>query len=182
MSIVALWLPILVSAVVIFIASALVWMVMPWHKSDFSKSADEETVRAALKDARPGYYMVPYCIDPAELKDPEMQTKYVEGPQAFITIVPNGLPNMAPKLIMSFLTYLVVGVICAYFVSRTAGADASYLSVFRISGAVAFIAYGMAYIQDSVWFGRPWSLTAKNLFDALIYGLLTGGCFGWLAG
>ena len=50
-----------------------------------------------------------------------------------------------------------------------------------IAGAVAFVAYGIAYIQDSIWFGRPWPITARYIFDALIYGLLTGGTFGWLA-
>ena len=50
-----------------------------------------------------------------------------------------------------------------------------------VVGATAFIAHGIAGIPDSIWFGRPWSLTAKNMFDALLYGLLTGGAFGWLA-
>ena len=96
-------------------------------------------------------------------------------------MVPDGLPQMGPKLAMSFLNNVLVGVLCAYFVSRTLDAEASYLAVFRISGTVAWIAYGIAYIQDSIWFGKPWPVTAKNLLDALIYGLLTGGVFGWLA-
>jgi len=182
MSIAALWLPILVSAVFVFIASAIVWMAMPWHKTDFRKTRDEEGVRAVLRGHEPGYYLLPYCIDPKELKKPEVEQKYVDGPQAYITVVPNGLPQMGPKLIMSFVYYILVGIICAYFVSRTAVPDAGYLATFRIAGAVAFVAYGIAYIQDSIWFGRPWPITAKYLFDALIYGLLTGGTFGWLAG
>ena len=116
MGIADLWLPILVSAVIVFIASALVWTVLPWHKTDFSKTGDEEGVRSALKGATPGYYMVPYCTDPAELKNEAMAQKYIDGPQAFITVVPNGLPNMGPKLVMSFIYNLLVGVICAYFV------------------------------------------------------------------
>ena len=91
------------------------------------------------------------------------------------------LPSKGPNLVMSFLYYLVVGVLCAYFVSRTATPDASYLATFRIAGTVAFVSYGIAYFQESIWFGRPWSVTGKNLLDALIYGLVTGGAFGWLA-
>ena len=180
MGIAELWLPILVSAIIVFVVSALVWMVLPWHKSDFEKTGNEDAVRDALKGSAPGYYMVPYCTDPAELKNEEVAQKYIDGPQAFITVVPNGMPQMGPKLIMSFLFYILVGIICAYFVTRTAGPDASYLGVFRIAGATAFIAYGVGYFQESIWFGRPWSLTAKNLLDAFIYGLLTGGVFGWL--
>lgn len=180
MGIIELWAPILVSAVVVFVMSALVWTVLPWHKTDFKKTGDEEAVRAALKGAAPGFYLVPYCMDPAELKKDEVAQKYIDGPQAYVTVIPNGLPTMGPKLAMSFLYNILVGVLCAYFVSRTLAAGASYLEVFRIAGTTAFIAYGIAYFQESIWFGRPWSITAKSLFDSLLYALLTGGVFGWL--
>lgn len=181
MSIVSLWLPIIVSAVVVFVASAIVWMVLKWHNSDFLRTGDEERARAALHGLKPGFYVLPYCMDPAEYKNPEMQEKFKTGPLGYITIMPNGLPRMSGKLIGIFLFFLAVSVLCAYVVSRTLTADAEYLEVFRIAGTVAFIANGIAVIPDSIWFGRPWSITAKNLLDALIYGLLTGGVFGWLA-
>lgn len=180
MGIADLWMPILASTVIIFVVSALVWMVLPWHKTDFSPPGNEEGVRSALKGYAPGFYMLPHCMDPAELKKDSVAQKYIDGPVGFVTIVPNGAPNMGPKLILSFVYFLFVSILCAYFVSRTLAADADYLAVFRIAGTTAWIAYGVAYIQDSVWFGRPWSLTIKNLLDALIYGLLTGGVFGWL--
>lgn len=179
MTILSLWLPILVSAVVVFIAGAVIWMAMPWHKSDWSKTADEEAVRAALRGTSPGMYTLPHC-EPSEFKDPAMQKKFKEGPQAFITVVPDGLPQMGGKLVMMFLYNVLVAICCAYFVSRTLTAGAEYLATFRIAGTVAFIAYGVAYVQESIWFGRSWSVTLKTFLDALIYGLLTGGVFGWL--
>ena len=84
-------------------------------------------------------------------------------------------------MVLSFLNSIFVGILCAYFVTRTTGNDASYIEVFRIAGTVAWVAYGVAYVQDSIWFGRPWSITIKSMIDALIYALLTGGAFGWLA-
>lgn len=179
MTIMSLWQPILVSAVLTFIAGAVIWMIMPWHKTDWQKTADEEDVRAALKSTDPGMYTVPNC-NPAQFKDPEMQQKFKDGPQAFITIVPNGIPQMGGKLLLMFVYNLLVAILCAYFVSRTASPDADYLGIFRIAGTVAFTAYGFAYIQESIWFGRSWSLTGKTFLDALIYGLLVGGAFGWL--
>lgn len=181
MNILDLWMPIVVSAVFVWVFSALVWMVFPWHKSDFSKTTDEEAVRSSLKGLLPGYYNVPHVIDQNALKDPEVRRKFDEGPLAFITIVPSGLPNMAKNMVLSFAYYLLVGIICAYVVTRTSGADASYLQVFRITGTVAFVSYGFAYFQDSIWFGRPWSISAKSMLDAFLYALLTGGVFGWLA-
>ena len=182
MTIMTLWLPIIVSAVVIFIAGAVIWMVMPWHKKEWQKTSDEEAVRTVLKGCEPGMYTVPNCPDQSQFKRPEMRQKFIDGPQAFITVVPSGLPRMGGKLVMMFGYNLVVAIVCAYIVSRTLAPGADYLAVFRISGTVAFIAYGMAYIQESVWFGRKWLSTAMTFLDALIYGLLTGGIFGWLAG
>lgn len=181
MTILSLWMPILVSALLVFIASAAIWTALPWHKSDFAKTDREEAVREALRGQVPGYYMLPFVMDQAAFKNPEVQQKWIDGPLAYITVIPNGLPKMGPKLVMSFLYYVIVGIVCAYVVSRTTGPGGDYLSVFRIAGTVSFIAYGVAYIQDSIWFGRPWAITGKNLFDALIYSLLTGGVFGWLA-
>ena len=181
MSIFALWMPIVASAAAVWFLSALVWTVLPWHKSDFSKSGDEEAVRAALRGLAPGFYNVPHCLSQAALKEPEMQKKFADGPLAFITIVPNGVPQMGGKLLASFLYNVFVGVLAAYMVSRTASPDADYLEVFRIAGTTCWIAYGVAYLQDSIWFGRPLLISLKSLFDASLYALITGGVFGWLA-
>ena len=180
MTIMTLWQPILVSAIVAFIAGSVIWMAMPWHKNDWSSTSDEEGVRNALKGLAPGQYSVPHCHDQASFKDPAMQQKFKDGPVAFVTVIPSGMPNMGPKLGLMFAYNVLVGILCAYFVSRTVAVGADYLAVFRISGTVAFIAYGVAYVQESVWFGRPWSATMKTFLDALIYSGLTGGVFGWL--
>lgn len=180
MGIASLWLPILVSAAIVWFASALVWVALPWHKKDFSGVSDEEGARSALAGLAPGNYMLPYCRDQNELEDEAVRKKFEDGPIAFLTVLPNGLPTMGGKLVGSFVFNVLVGVLCAYLVTRTVAVDAGYLEVFRVSGTVAFIAYSIAYVQDSIWFGRPWSITAKSLLDALMYALLTGGVFGWL--
>jgi hypothetical protein len=181
MSIAELWLPILVSAVIVWIASALIWTVLPWHKSDYAKTGDEEGVRAALKGLSPGFYNVPHVKDMQDLKNPEVEQKFADGPVTFITVLQNGMPNMARNMVLQIAYFVFVGILCAYFVSRTTGPDANYLEVFRIAGTVAFVANGVGVVPDSIWFGRPWSNTAKIMMDGLIYGLLTGGVFGWLA-
>jgi hypothetical protein len=124
---------------------------------------------------------VPHIKDMKELKQPDVEQKFTDGPLAFITVLPNGMPNMPRNMGLQFVYFIIVGILCAYVVSRTTGPDAAYLEVFRIAGTVAFIANGVGVIPDSIWFGRPWSHAAKTLMDGLIYGLLTGGVFGWLA-
>lgn len=176
----SLWLAILGSAILVWIASALVWTVLPHHKSDFKGVPDEEAARQALAGLQPGQYNVPHCASQAELKAPEMQKKFAKGPLAFITVLPNGMPSMGKNMALSFVFNLVVGVVVAYLVSRTVAPGSDYLAVFRISATTAWLAYGFATIPDAIWFGRPWSAIVKNLGDALVYALLTGGVFGWL--
>ena len=180
MGIFDLWLPILVSAVVVWVASSIIWAVLKYHNSDYKKTGDEESVRAALKGNEPGYYLLPYCVNQADINIPEVKQKFDDGPIAYITMLPNGMPKMPPKLVAMLVYFLLIGILCAYFVTRTLPPDASYLSVFRVAGTVAFIANSFAVVPESIWFGRPWSITVKTFIDALVYGLLTGGVFGWL--
>ena len=161
--------------------SSAIWVVFKWHNSDYTRIDREEDARAALKGSKPGFYLLPFCVDFSEMAKPDMQQKFSDGPIAYITVAPNGMPSMGPKMLSMIAYFLLVSVLCAYMVTRTMAPDADYLSVFRIAGTVAFIANGFAVIPESIWFSRPWSMTVKNIFDALIYGLLTGGVFGWLA-
>ena len=178
MSIADFWLPILVASAFTFVAGAVIWMLMPWHKTDYRKTSDEAAVRAALKGSSPGLYNVPHARTNADYQSDDMKQKMKDGPNVFITVIPAGVPSMGPKLAANYLYNLLVAALCAYMLTMT---DAeSYLDVYRVTCTTAWIAYGVAYIQETVWFGRPWTVTAKNLFDALIYGLVTGGVFGWL--
>jgi len=180
-SIASLWLPILLSAVFVFIASALAWTVLPHHKSDYKPMRDEDRVQAALQDQHltPGQYMFPWAMG-SDLKQPEVIAKFQNGPVGMLTVWPNGIPNMGKAMGLSFVYYLVVSVLVAYVASRTIDGGADYLSVFRIVGVVAGLTYAGAYVPDAIWFGRPWPGTLKNILDALVYGLLTAGTFGWL--
>ena len=73
-----------------------------------------------------------------------------------------------------------VGVFAAYIAGRVLPLGSHYLSVFRFAGATAFIAYSLGIWQNSIWYKKQWSTTIKSTIDGLIYGMLTGGCFGWL--
>ena len=181
MEIIAHWLPILVSAVFCFIVSALIWTLLKYHNRDYKKAGDEEAVRAALRGSEPGFYIVPFSLDPADAKDPEFQRKFDEGPLAYITVAATGMPNMGAKMVTMFIYFVAVGVLAAYFMTFSVSDDADYLAKFRVAGTVAFIANSMALVPESIWFERPWSMTAKNFVDAAIYSLVTGGVFGWLA-
>lgn len=178
----SLWLPILLSAVLVWIASAIIWMVLPHHKQDYQGLPDEDAARAAFgpQNLRPGQYNIPHCTSMADMKRPDVQKKFDQGPVAFITVLTNGMPAMGRNMALSFVFYLVISAIVAYLASRTLSPASDYLAVFRVVGTVSWLAYGTAVIQDAIWFGRPWTSVVKSLFDALVYALATAGVFGWL--
>ncbi len=178
----ALWLPILLSAVFVFFVSYFVHMVLPYHRSDFARLPKEDDVAAALRPFAipPGDYMLPCGTGPESMKDPKFLEKMKQGPVFVMTMMPAGSFNLGPALLQWFAYSLLVGVFAAYVAGRALGAGTPYLAVFRFAGVVAFTGYGLALVQDSIWYRKSWSTTLKNLFDALLYGLLTGGTFGWL--
>ena len=178
----ALWLPIVLSAVAVFIASSLVHMVLQYHNSDYRRFPDEEAARRAVGalNLAPGDYAMPHCASSKEMSSPGFTARYKEGPVAFMTVLKAGNMAMGPALAQWFVFLLVVGVFTAYVTRLSLPAGAEYLPVHRMAGTVAFMAYGLGMIPQSIWFHRDWKATGKSLFDALVYGLLTGGVFGWL--
>jgi hypothetical protein len=74
----------------------------------------------------------------------------------------------------------VVSFFVAYVASHTLEPGAPYLRVFRIAGATAFLAYAAGQVPAAIWMGKPWAVAIKEVFDGLLYGLVTGGAFGWL--
>jgi hypothetical protein len=180
-----LWLPIVVSAVLVFIASSLIHMVIKWHNTDYNKLANEDEVRAALRasSAAPAQYVIPHCADMKAMQAPEMQKKFVEGPIAFITLRPPGAPKMGGALGGWFAYTLVISAIAAYVAHKTLtpmGTEVNFLQVCRVASALAFVAYGGGSVQLGIWMGKPWGSVAKDLADAAIYAALTGVTFGYL--
>jgi Flp pilus assembly protein TadB len=181
-SILALWLPILLSAVIVFVASSLIHMVFGYHAGDLRKLPDEDSVANTLRQLKvpAGEYILPHAGSPKEMRSPEFQEKVKKGPGALLTIWAGGRPSMTVNLIQWFLYSVLVGVFAAYVAGRALQVGAPYLAVFRFAGVTAFCCYTVAGWQDSIWFRRSWSTTFKNTIDGLIYALLTGGTFGWL--
>lgn len=176
-----LWAPILLSAVIVFVASSILHMVLPYHRSDYQKLPDEEKVTAAIREAgvTRGLYMFPHC-DHKEMKSPETVEKFKRGPVGTMTVFRSGQVNM-PKYLAQWIAYcVIVAIFAAYVAGRTLAPGTQYLQVHRVAGTAAFMAYGLGHLSNGIWKGQPWGMTIKEVIDGLIYGALTGGTFGWL--
>jgi hypothetical protein len=181
-SLLSLWLPILLSGVAVFLVSSIVHMALGYHASDFRKLPAEDDVMRALSpfNLAPGEYMFPAPSGMASMKDPAFIEKKKRGPNGLLNVFPNEMPGMGGALAKWFVYNVVVSFFAAYLASRFLQPGARGAEVFRLTATIGFLSYGMAHVADSVWWSRSWSVTAKNLFDALLYGSATGAVFMWM--
>lgn len=179
-TVMSLLLPILVSAIVVFLASWVVHTVLKYHNSDFKKIPNEDGVQDALRkfNIPVGEYMVPRCDSMKQMKDPAFIEKLNKGPVLMMTVMPNGPFTMGKSLAAWFVYCVVVSIFAGYVAGSAVPAGSSYLDVFRFAGCVAFTGYTLALWQDAIWYKRTLSTVVKHTFDGLVYGFLTGGVFG----
>lgn len=177
-----LWLPILVSAAAVFVVSSVVHMLLPFHKSDHGKIPGEDAVLEAMRSegVKPGSYVFPSAASLKDMGTPEMVAKCQKGPVGLLTVLPTGVPNIGKNLIQWFLFSVVIAFFTAYIGSLALDAGATFKMVLRVTGATATLGYAASSIQDSVWKGQRWGVTAKFLVDGLLYGVTTGIVFAWL--
>jgi len=174
-----LWLPILLAAIACHFVGFLMWMVLPHHRSDYSPLPDENSVRSLLKGKlAPGQYLLPWGTH-KDYNSPEMVGKRNEGPNAFIVVLPNGLGNMGAQMAKNLAFHALVSLFVAYLAAVTLSPGAEYLRVFQVTGTAAFLAYGLAWGHQVIWFGRPFAVAMKEMCDGLVMALVTAGVFGW---
>jgi hypothetical protein len=176
----ALWLPILVSAVLIFIASNILWMVLKfWHYKDYQRVPDDKVFVDATRALKGGMYVFPFMD--WKTMTPEQKAEATKGPMGFM-ILRNPAAFSFGKTLGIYFLYCLFSAFCAAYIGHeTLAAGTDYLRVFQITGAVGtfFWAFG-TNISDAIWYGKPWSVAFKHVIDGLIFGCLIGGTFGWL--
>jgi len=178
----ALWLPILVSLVVVFLISSFIHMASPWHKGDYPKLANEDAVLDALRPLNlpPGDYMMPRPSSMAEMKSPEFIARVERGPKVLMTVMPTGVAKMGGSLAGWSLFILIVTFIAAHVASTVLAPGASSHAIFHTVGLFTLAAYAFALWPLSIWYGRGWGITIKSTVDGLIYAVATGLIFMWL--
>ncbi len=178
----SIWQPIVLSAIIVFLASFITHMVLTYHRTDFRKLPAEDDVMEALRrfNLPQGSYMVPYAQAPADMRSKVFQEKRGRGPVFIATILRNGQQTMGTQLGQWFVFCLVVSLFSGYMTSRALESGAPYLRVSQIASTTAFLGYVLAQWGDVIWYKRSVSASIKNTIDGLLYGMLTGGVFGWL--
>jgi hypothetical protein len=177
-----LWVPIAVSALACFAASALAWMVLPHHKREWKRLSTESVVLDALRQhaPSPGLYAIPFTIG-ADLDRADVKRALETGPVGFLTIRKNGPPNMALMLVQMIVFFTATSALCAYVAWHASPRYGVHpRDIFRIVAAIATMAYTFGSVQESVWFGRPWKSWLKQFADGLAFALITAATFAWM--
>ena len=177
-----LWLPILLSAVFVFVASSIIHMATPMHKGDFRKMPGEDRVLAEMRaqGLRPGSYMFPCAGSMKDMGTPEMIEKCKQGPVGMLTVMPSGEPGMGKNLAQWFIFCVVVALFTAHTAALGLDRGAAFALVFKLTLAVALLGYATRPLPDSIWKGQSWGITFKFVIDGIIYALITAATFAWL--
>lgn len=178
----SLLIPILLSSVVVFVASALLHMATGWHKNDYGRVPNEDQLRDLLRPLAipPGDYMVPRPSSREETKSPEFAEKFRQGPNLIMTVLPGGSFGMARNLVLWFLYLVAVSACAAYVAGRALPAGAPDRGIIKYVALTSFLGYSAALWQMSIWYRRSWNTTIKSTVDGVIYALLTAAVFWWL--
>ena len=177
-----LWLPILLSSVLVFVASSAIHTASPWHKSDFPRLSNQDQVMDALRPLAvpPGDYFIPRPTDREEMASPAFADKMKRGPVMVFTVMPSGPMSMGRNLGLWFVYLIVVGLLTAYVAGLALPAGADFVRVMKFTAVTAFVGYSAAHWRMSIWYRRAWSTTIKATVDGAVYGLVTAGVFAWL--
>ena len=175
-----LWLPILLSAVAVFIASSVIHMATPMHKKDYAQLPNQDAVMEAMRNAgvQRGAYVFPYASSMKEMGDEAFIAKQNAGPVGFMQVLPNGPMQMGSQLVAWFVYSVLISVFEGYIATLIVGKGGDYHVVFRVTGTVAILGYALSGVQESIWKGVSWAVTFRFFIDGVIYGLLTAGVFG----
>ncbi len=178
----SLVLPILLSAVFVFVVSSLIHMVLQIHKGDYRKLPNEDAVLDAMRSAgvQPGQFMFPCPTSMKDMGSPEMVAKYRRGPIGSLIVRPSGDIGMGKALMQWFVLCVVISVFVAYLTGLALPPEATGAQVFRFAAAATVLGHAFSSVNDSIWKGLSWTTTAKFVFDGVVYGLVTGATFAWL--
>lgn len=177
----SLLLPVVVSAVAVFVISMIVHMT-PWHRRDLARLPDEDGVMKALRAFQipPNDYALPHPGSGDYMKSPEYDGKRAAGPVMFLTVLPSGPWKIGKIMGLWILFTLVVSACLAGVVGTIVPPGGDGHRVFHHVAVIGFLTYAMGAVPLSIWYDRKWSTTFRYSVDALLYALASAWIFSML--
>ena len=179
-----LWLPILISAVVLFFASFTAWVILPHHFGDKKKLEKEQEVMDLVRklNIAPGNYMFPYATSKQDQGSKEFQAKYTEGPRGCLDVYATA--NMGMNMVLTVIFFLITSAVIGYithFVCPPGGPGVDFMRVFRVAGTIGILTHASSGVLNNIWFKRR---SFTDIIDGVVFGLILGLIFAamWPSG
>lgn len=161
------WLAGLAGGVILFVYSAMSWMVLPWNHGTLKAFPNQQVVVEAMSQIRePGMYTFP-------APDTEMAAaQQMKGPSVFAAVKPGPLQSMGPPMAAGFVIDLICALTAAWLLTRTA--ELGYWGKVCFTAALGFLA--AVFIQASAWnwFGYTAHFTLVQILDSTLSFALAG--------
>jgi hypothetical protein len=182
----SLWLPIVLSAVAVWIVSTVFGLPFLHHKNDWIGMglSDEDALMEFLRTRgggiKPGNYLFPDFRTREAMESERVKNALERGPVGHLSVWQPPL-GMGGKLAGTLIVYLVVSTLIAYLASITLPrtAETDFARVFRVVGTAGILAYSFAFIPNAIWFGAYMRTIVASIFDGVVFALITGAIFAW---
>jgi hypothetical protein len=174
-SVIDLWLPILVTAIVTHVYSTLAWTALPHHKPEWIKIPDEDAAYPALEKIPPGQYVFPHASCQKDFQSEAFQGK--QKSRNGMLVIWNGPVHMGKAILQTLLTYIVVAFVIGYLASIGLTRGAEFMKVLQFVTTAGLLAHIAAKFPFVCWFRRR---IVMEVLDGVIFALLTGVIFAAL--
>lgn len=162
----------LVGGIVLFIWSALSWMLLDLQETNLNSFSDEDVIAEAIRSHAPtsGMYILPGYPDHVpgasaeEIKMAEdlMKERMLQGPHIFASVRLTGTDSMTPFMIRSF----IIDVISVFLVALLIWKVRTISFVGKVAFTVVFALAASAAIHLQYW--NWWSFSTGYITTSII--------------
>ena len=163
-------------AIVLFVWSAIAWMVIPWPGEPLRSFANEAAVEAAItaNATQPGNYILPNPHRPGLTTDQTtaLADKMMRGPMMFAAIRLGPMRPFPLLLALQFIIQFVGALIATFLLSHTAGLSYGQRVLFVVLCGVLIFVVGK--LDEWIWWNFSTTYVLIELVAIVVGWILAG--------
>ena len=173
--------PILLSAIAVFVISLAGRLLIGHHKADWNELPEEGDTMEFLRKSgiKPGCYIFPLVHSKEHRTDELKEQRLEAGPWGTIHVW-TSQGNLGSRLLQTFTFHLVASFFIAYLGTLAIEPGAGFLKAFQVTGTAGILAYAFGGVPNAIWFSRHVRPAVLDVVDGICFGLITGVVFGLL--
>ena len=169
----------ILGAIILFVWSAIAWMLIPWPGEPLRSFTNEDAVLQAIKEnaSRSGTYIVPNMPNRTPgMTDQQynaavqaVEDKMCRSPFVFVSVRLEPFTSMAKPLVIEFFTQFIVALLATFLLLQTSGLSYKSRIIFlTVIGVIIFVG---GHVDEWNW----WSFS--NAYMLMQLGAIVIGWF-----